>query len=124
MTDIYYRRESFIIVGRLYEVYNQLGTGFSEIVYKDAIEQEFKMHDIPFEREKEYCVKYKDVILKHKFYDDLVVMDKIILEIKTVEQLSDVHLNQCINYLKISGHKLAILANFKGEGLGYKRIVL
>jgi len=124
MTDIYYRRESFIIVGRLYEVYNQLGTGFSEIVYKDAIEHEFKMHDIPFEREKEYCVKYKDVILKHKFYADFVVMDKIILEIKTVEQLSDVHLNQCINYLKISGHKLAILANFKGEGLGYKRIVL
>tara|TARA_A100001391_G_C5024772_1_gene266805 strand:+ start:944 stop:1153 length:210 start_codon:yes stop_codon:yes gene_type:complete len=69
-------------------------------------------------------VAYKDIVLKHKFYADFVVFNKIILEVKTVEVLTDMHLGQCINYLKVSKNKLAILANFKGEGLEYKRIVL
>jgi GxxExxY protein len=111
-------------VGCLYEVYNNLGTGLLEIVYKDALEYEFKQRNIPFEREKQFSVPYKDIVLKHKFYADFVVYDKIILEIKTVEMLTDRHLGQCINYLKISKNKLAILANFKGEGLEYKRVVL
>jgi GxxExxY protein len=124
MANIIYRQESYDIVGCLYEVYNNLGTGLLEIVYKDALEYEFKQRNIPFEREKQFSVPYKDIVLKHKFYADFVVYDKIILEIKTVEMLTDRHLGQCINYLKISKNKLAILANFKGEGLEYKRVVL
>ena|SRR5690554_4339026 len=124
MTDVIYRKESYDIVGCLYEVFNCLGNGLSEIVYKDALEYEFKLKDIPFDREKEFPITYKDVVLKHKFYADFVVYNKIILEIKTVEILTDRHLGQCINYLKVSKNKLAILANFKGEGLEYKRIVL
>ena len=76
----------------MFDVYNQLGSGFSEIVYKDAIEYEFKLKEIPFEREKQYSVKYKDIILPHKFYADFVVMNKIILEIKSIEMLNDKHL--------------------------------
>lgn len=124
MTNIIYRQESYEIVGCLYEVFNCLGNGLSEIVYKDALEYEFSQRKIPFEREKEFRIGYKDIILKHKFYADFVVYDKIILEIKTVEILTDQHLGQCINYLKVSKNKLAILANYKGEGLEYKRIVL
>lgn len=101
-----------------------MGNGLSEIVYKDALEYEFTQRNIPFEREKEFSVGYKDIILKHKFYADFVVYNKIILEIKTVEILTDRDLGQCINYLKVSKHKLAILANYKGQGLEYKRIVL
>lgn len=124
MTNIIYRQESYDIVGCLYEVFNCLGNGLSEIVYKDALEYEFNLRNIPFEREKEFAVSYKYIILKHKFYADFVLYDKIILEIKTVEILTDQHLGQCINYLKVSKNKLAILANYKGEGLEYKRIVL
>ena len=124
MTNIIYRQESYDIVGCLYEVFNYLGNGLSEIVYKDALEYEFAQQNIPFEREKEFSINYKDIVLKHKFYADFVVFGKIILEIKTVEILTDMHLGQCINYLKVSKNKLAILANFKGEGLEYKRIVL
>ncbi|TXD68824.1 GxxExxY protein [Aequorivita lipolytica] len=124
MTDIIYRQESYDVVGCLYEVFNCLGSGLSEIVYKDALKYEFIQRNISFEREKEFSVPYKDIILKHKFYADFVVYDKIILEIKTVEILTDLHLGQCINYLKVSKNKLAILANFKGEGLEYKRVVL
>ncbi|HNP67451.1 MAG TPA: GxxExxY protein [Aequorivita sp.] len=124
MANITYKEESYAIVGCMFDVYNQLGSGFSEIVYKDAIEYEFKLKGIPFEREKQYSVKYKDIILPHKFYADFVVMDKIILEIKSIEMLNDKHLAQCINYLKVSGCKLALLVNFHKDFLDHQRIVL
>ncbi|MEO7046143.1 MAG: GxxExxY protein [Ferruginibacter sp.] len=69
MTDIY-KDESYAIIGLCMEVYNQLGHGFSEIVYKDALEFEFNANDIFFEREKEYLVHYKGKLLSHKFYAD------------------------------------------------------
>ncbi len=124
MSELIYKKESYAIIGVLFEVYNNLGSGFSEIVYKDAIEYEFKQLDIPFIREKQYNVNYKDITLKHNFYADFVVFDKIILEIKSVESFHDKHLAQCINYLKVSKCKLALLANFHENSLDYRRIVL
>lgn len=118
-----YKEENYKIVGILFEVHKNLGKGFSEIVYKDAIEYEFLKQNIPFQREKEFSVKYKDTTLKHKFYADFVVYDKIILEIKTVDCFNNSHYNQCLNYLKISKNKLAILANFNLISLEYKRII-
>ena len=123
MPEYLYENESYKIIGVLYEVHKNLGKGFSEIVYKDALEYEFNKNNIPFEREKEYKVNYKDTVLKHKFYADFVVFDNIILEIKTVECFNASHYNQWLNYLKISGYKLAILANFNLISLEYKRII-
>ncbi len=82
MDKIIYREESYNIIGKCYEVYNYLGNGFLEIVYKDALEYEFRKANIPFEREKEYKVIYKDITLPHKFYADFVVYGKIILEFR------------------------------------------
>ncbi|MFD1163161.1 GxxExxY protein [Hwangdonia seohaensis] len=124
MSKIIYKDESYAIVGALFEVYNNLGSGFSEIVYKDTIEYELRSLNIPFQREKEFGVAYKDALLKHKFYADFVVFDKIILEIKSTENLHDKHTAQCLNYLKVSQCKLAILANFHKDLLDHKRIVL
>ena len=124
MSKIIFKDESYTITGALFDVYNNLGSGFSEIVYKDALEYEFKSRNIQFKREKEFSVTYKDIVLKHKFYADFVVFDKIILEIKSVENLHDKHIAQCINYLKVSNYKLAILANFHKDLLDHKRIVL
>lgn len=123
MSDLLYKDESYEIIGVLFEVYNNLGSGFSEIVYKDAIEYEFKTRNIEFEREKEYRVTYKDTILSHKFYADFVVNDKIILELKCSESIHNKHISQCLNYLKVSNNRLAILANFQNDSLEYKRIV-
>ena len=123
MDDYLHKDESYKIVGILYEVHKNLGKGFSEIVYKDALEYEFNQLNIPFEREKEFAVSYKNTILKHNFYADFVVFDKIILEIKTVDCFNNSHYNQCLNYLKISKNELAILANFNLISLEYKRIV-
>lgn len=122
MNNLIFKDESYNIIGRCFEVHNNLGPGFLEIVYKDALEYEFRRANIPIKREKEYVVKYKNIILPHKFYADFVVFDKIILEIKAVGSVADEFVAQAINYLKVSGNKLAIIVNF-GE-LKYKRIVL
>jgi GxxExxY protein len=123
MDDYLYAEESYKIIGILFEVHKNLGKGFSEIVYKDALEYEFNIQNIFFEREKEYSVKYNDSILKHKFYADFVVFGKIILEIKTVECFNNIHYNQCLNYLKISGNELSLLVNFNANSMEYKRII-
>ncbi|MGB6268760.1 MAG: GxxExxY protein [Olleya sp.] len=123
MSELIYKDESYEIIGVLFEVYNNLGSGFSEIVYKDAIEYELKTRNISFKREKEYTVTYKDTVLSHKFYADFVIYNKIILEIKVAREIHDKHIAQCLNYLKVSNNKLAILANFKNQSLEYKRII-
>ncbi|MCD4818432.1 MAG: GxxExxY protein [Candidatus Cloacimonetes bacterium] len=102
---------------------NNLGAGFLEIVYKDALEYEFRKAGIPFIREKEYTVNYKNILLPHKFYADFVIFDKIILEIKAVSKIADEFIAQALNYLKVSNNKLALLVNFGEIKLKYKRIV-
>ena len=105
------------------EVHSNLGAGFLEIVYKDALEYEFQKRGINFTREKKYEVNYKGIILPHKFYADFVIEDKIILEIKSVKNIADEHIAQTINYLKVSGNKLGLLVNFGELRLNYKRLV-
>ncbi len=123
MSDYLYEDDTYKIIGALIEVHKNLGKGFSEIVYKDAFEYELKRINFSFEREKEYLVHYKDIILNHKFYADFVVLDKIIIEIKSTESLHEKHISQCLNYLHVSGHRLAILVNFNKTSLEYKRII-
>lgn len=106
------------------EVHNNLGPGFLEIVYKDALEYEFKKADIPFEREKEYLVNYKGIILPRKFYSDFVIDDSIILEIKAVKNIDPAFVAQTLNYLKVSRNRLALIVNFGEMKLNYKRIVI
>ncbi len=124
MTNLILKKEAYKIVGRCFEVHNNLGAGFLEIVYKDALEYEFNHANIEYEREKHYEVKYKDIILPHSFYADFVVIDKIILEVKSVKTLANEHIAQTINYLKVSGNKLGLLVNFGEESLEYRRLVL
>jgi GxxExxY protein len=123
MSNYLYEEDTYKIIGALMEVHKNLGKGFSEIVYKDAFEYELKKINFSFEREKEYSVYYKDIVLKHKFYADFVVLDKIIIEVKSTGGLIDKDLSQCLNYLHVSGHRLAILVNFNKESLEYKRII-
>ncbi len=106
------------------EVHNNLGAGFLEIVYKDALEYEFRKANIPYEREKMYEVNYKGIILPHKFYADFVVNENIILEVKGVAGIADEFIAQAINYLKVSQNQLALIVNFGELKLNYKRIVL
>lgn len=117
-------RESGIIIGIAFEIHNILGKGFLEIVYKDAIEFEFRKREIPFTREKEYKIQYKGITLPHRFFADFVVYDQIILEIKAKEGIAEEHLAQTLNYLKVSGCKLGLILNFGESGLKIKRVIL
>ena len=106
------------------DVHNNLGPGFLEIVYKDALEYEFRNLKIPYERKKRYEVNYKGVILPHKFQADFVVYDRIVLEVKAVSAISEKFVALAINYLKVSRLKLSLIVNFGELKLNYKRIVL
>ena len=124
MDKLIFKEESYKIVGICMEVHNNLGAGFLEIVYKDALEYELKKENIFYERERQYEINYKGTLLPHKFYADFVVFDKIILEVKGVSAISEEFVAQAINYLKVSGNNLALIVNFGELKLSYKRIVL
>lgn len=121
--SLIHKDESYAIIGKCFEVYNELGPGFLEIVYKDALELEFKNSGIPFHRELRYEVNYKGQVLNHYFVADFVVYEKIILEIKCIPSITDHCTAQALNYLKVSGNQLALVVNF-GEGkLNSKRVI-
>jgi len=122
-SHLLYKNESYKAIGACMEVHNQLGHGFLEVVYKDALEVEFNNLKIPFTREKEYIVKYKDTILPHRFYADFVVYDHIILEIKAASAINEKHQAQALNYLSVSNEKLAIIVNFGAMELTFQRLV-
>ena len=122
--EYYYKKdENYQIVGICMEAHRVLGPGLLEIVYKDALEIEFKNHKIPYTREKEYKVEYKGIILPHKFYADFVVFEDIILEIKSVKEISNDHLAQVLNYMKLADTPVGIIANFQNKSLIHKRMI-
>ena len=118
------QKESFEIIGICMEVHRILGKGFLEIVYKDALEYEFNVRGIPYEREKKYEVQYKEIILPHKFYADFVVFNNIILEVKAQKGIVDEHFKWVVNYLAVSKCQLGLIANFGEDSLVTKRIIL
>ena len=122
----YYKKEeeTFKIIGICMEVHRNLGSGLLEIIYKDALEVEFSEHNIPFEREKEFLIKYKGKILPHKFYADFVVNEDIILEVKAVKEFSNEHVAQILNYMKLSNSEIGLLVNFQTKSFQHKRYVL
>ena len=121
---IYYKDECYNIVGAAMYVYNKLGIGFLEPVFQEALEVELQRRGIPFEREKELTVMYDGVQLQQTYRADFVCYDHIILELKAVSALDNIHRAQVHNYLKATNYKLGILINFCApNGLDYERIV-
>ena len=122
--EFYYKKdENYTIVGLCMEVHRLLGCGLLEIVYKDALEIEFKNHNIPYQREKEFSIEYKGIILPHKFYADFIVYDDIILEVKSVKEINNDHLAQTLNYMKLADTPIGIIANFQNKSLIHKRLI-
>ena len=105
------------------DVHRNLGCGFLETVYQEALAIELNKRKIPFEKEVKLKVNYKGNYLSKYFIADFVCYDKIIIETKALTDLSGLEEAQVINYLKASGKKLGILINFGSESLEYKRLV-
>ena len=121
---LYYKEECYKVVGAAMQVYNTLGIGFLEAVYQEALAIEFAKRGIPFEREKELTVSYDGVPLQQTYKADFVCYDNIIVELKAVSCLDDIHRAQVHNYLKATNGKLGLLINFcRASGLEYERIV-
>jgi GxxExxY protein len=124
MSEPIYKEESYKVIGLCMEAHRELGKGHDEVIYKDALEFEMGQVQIPFTREKEFLIHYKTIVLPHKYFADFVVFDKILLEAKAVEKLTDAHVKQVLNYLAASKLKLGLLVNFGEDSLSYKRVVL
>ena len=124
MAEIIYEKESYQIIGACIEVHKELGCGFLEAVYQEALELEFKRQNIPFEREKELKIYFKNAELKKKYNADFICFNRIIVEIKALSKLNSDHDSQILNYLKATGIKLGILINFGEKSLKYKRLIL
>ncbi len=123
MGELFYKEESYKIIGCCIEVHKELGPGFLEVVYKDALEVEFQLNDIPYSREKSFEIIYKGTTLDRKYNTDFVIYDKIILEVKAFKRLCDENLLQTLNYLKVTKFKLGILANFGESSFNSKRVI-
>ena len=119
-----FQQETYKIIGMCMDIHKMLGKGLLEIVYKDALEIELKANGILYEREKKYEVQYKGITLKHHFFADFVIDNKIIIEIKSQQGVAEDHYKQTLNYLGISKYKLGLIVNFGNDSLQQKRIVL
>ena len=120
--NILYKEESYRIIGAAMEVHKVLGCGFTEPIYQEALELEFQLRDIHYEREKTFHVHYKGQLLEKDFRADYVCFDEIIVELKAVTDFCEEHYAQVYNYLKASGIDLGLLINFGKKSLEYKRI--
>ena len=116
-----FEEETYQIIGAAMKVHGILGPGFTEKVYQEALAIEFAERKIPFEREKEIHATYKGVVLEGTYIPDFICYNKIIVELKAVKELDDVHRSQAINYAKVAGFKLSLLINFGESSLVKER---
>jgi len=119
---VIYKELSYIIVGILFEVYNELGYGYKEKYYERALVEALKEKNINFKTQVPFDLKFKEKIIGRN-YLDFLIDDKIILEIKKGKHFSRNNLTQVKQYLKITNLKLAILANFTPDGIKYLRVL-
>ena len=124
LNNVIYPQESYNNIGAAMKVHGELGPGFTEKVYQDAIEIEFRERNIPFRREVELHASYKNVILGSTFIPDFICYDKIIVELKAVTELNDIHRSQAMNYGKVAGMHLALLINFGEPSLVSERFAI
>lgn len=121
--ELLFKTESYKIIGSCMKVHSELGPGFSESVYQEALSIQFTKAEIPFEREKVLNVYFDGKKLKKSFKADFVCFESIIVELKANPFIHNDNINQTKNYLKSTNFKLGILVNFGEPSLTYKRVL-
>ena len=99
MGELLLKDEAYAIVGSAMEVYNELGSGFLEAVYQEAMELELGWRKIPFEPQKELCIYYKGRCLEKKYFADLVCFGSVLVELKVMREIGSGEESQLLNYL-------------------------
>lgn len=123
MVDLIYKDEVYAIVGAAMEVHRVLGRGFLEAVYQEAMGLELTERSIPHKPQVELRIHYKSHPLKKFYIADFVAFDKVIVEIKAIEQISSLEESQLLNYLKATDFEAGVLINFGANSLEWKRLV-
>jgi len=124
MTELLLKNEVFAIIGAAIQVHKELGPGFLEAIYQEALEIELVSRELPFEAQKPLVIFYKKRRLKKEYVADLVCYGQIIVEIKALDRLSGKEESQILNYLKATGLRVGVLINFGSSGkLEWKRYV-
>ncbi len=114
--------ETYAIIGAAMAVHRELGHGFLELVYQAALEKEFTLQDLPFQREPEIPVSYKGEQIA-KYRPDFICYDSVIVEIKALQKTAGPEESQVLNYLKSSGLHKALLLNFGTPSLQHRRFI-
>lgn len=114
---------TYKIIGAAMEVHKELGCGFLEPVYQEALGIDFQLREIPFRREENLPIYYKGKTLATIYRADFLCYDTIVVELKALAQLSGKEESQIINYLKATGLKTGLLLNFGSKSLEYKRFI-
>ena len=123
--ELVFKDEVYAIMGAAMEVHRELGSGFLESVYQEAMEMELTRCKIPFKAQKNIKIVYKGESHKKEFITDLICYEKIIVELKAQDSLSGKEEAQILNYLKATGIKLGLVINFGSHPkLEWKRLVL
>lgn len=115
--------QTYAVIGAAMEVHRQLGHGFLEAVYQEALAIELTAHQIPFQREVILPVRYKEQLLQCGYRADFICFGELIIELKAINQLTGVDDSQVINELKATGFNRGLLLNFGSTSLEYKRLV-
>ena len=121
--ELIFKEEAYKIIGACMEVHKELGSGFLEAVYHEALIHELNRQKIPFETNVKLRVSYKGKLLNKVYFADIICYNKIIIEIKAMDGLVSEHEAQVINYLKATDYKLGLLVNFGTKSLQYKRLI-
>jgi GxxExxY protein len=122
--ELIFKEEAFAIVGAAIDVYNELGSGFLESVYQEAMELELTDRQISFQPQVPLRIKYKERVLKKTFCADLICYGAVLVELKAIDQITRREESQVLNYLKATGLRLGLIINFGDPGrLDWKRIV-
>lgn len=119
-----YKEECYKVVGACMAVHRELGHGFLESVYQEALAIEFQRQGIPFQREKEFGIIYKGVTLSKTYKADFICHGQIIIELKALGGLTNDHVAQLLNYLKATGLRVGLLVNFGTQSLEHHKYVL
>jgi GxxExxY protein len=112
------------VIGAVMEVHRELGAGFLEYVYEEALCYELNLREISFERQKELDIYYKDLLIPRKYKPDLIIENKVIVELKATLGLTEIEEAQLLNYLKATKMRVGLLLNFGKTSLEVKRRIL
>ena len=111
------------IIGCAFTVLNSIGHGFHEKPYEEALVVDFQYHGIPYVQQARYPIHYREVKIG-EYIPDLIVFEKVVVDTKTIEKITDHEIGQMLNYLRVTGLQVGLILNFKHSKLQFRRVSL